>query len=82
MTSIKAALIINEQCLDVKAIILKQGEGYILLQEPMDMVAGELSDELLQELLQQKEATKRKRSHVRSTASAQLHSAQISKCQT
>lgn len=82
MTTIKAALIINDQCLDLKAIILKQGEGIILLQEPMDMVAGELSDEQLQELLQPREATKRKHSHAQSTVSAQLHSAQTSKCQT
>lgn len=62
--SIKAALIINEQCMDIKGLIIHQGEGIILLENTtVNIVAGELSEELLQELQPQKEVTKPKRSH-------------------
>ena len=61
----KAALIINEKCLDIKGLIRVQGEGIILLEDPtINIVAGELSQELLQELQLQKEAINLKLTHV------------------
>lgn len=66
--SIKAALILGEKCLDIKGIILQQGEGIILLDDhTVNIVAGELSDELLQELLLQRGVIKRKHTPVQST---------------
>ena len=62
--SIKVALIIGEKCLDVKGLALIQGEGYIILQDSIDIVAGELSQDLLQELELQRRVPKLKRSHV------------------
>lgn len=58
---IKAALIINEKCLDIKGLILVDGEGIILLQDPtVNIIAGELSQELLRELQLQKGVIKLK----------------------
>lgn len=62
--SIKAALIINEKCLDIKGLILVNGEGIILLEDPtVNIVAGELSPELLRELQLQKGVIKLKLTH-------------------
>lgn len=72
--SIKAALIINDKCLDIEGLILEEGKGFIALREPMDLVAGELSAELLQALQLPKEATRRKHTHAHATESAHQHS--------
>ena len=63
--SVKAALILEEKCLDIKGLILVNGEGIILLEDPtVNIVAGVLSQELLQELQLQKEVISLKLTHV------------------
>lgn len=58
---IKAALIINDKCLDIKGLLLVNGEGIILLEDTTEsIIAGELSEELLRELQLQKGVIKLK----------------------
>ena len=62
--SIKAALIIGEQCLDIKGSLMVNGEGFIILEDPtVNIVAGELSEELLQQLQPQKGVINLKLTH-------------------
>lgn len=44
--------------MDIKGLMLVDGEGLIILEDPINIAAGELSDELLHLLQPRKEATK------------------------
>lgn len=61
--SIRAALILNDKCLDLKGILLIKGVGLILLEDPISIAAGAPSEELLAELEQLNAQTKLKPSH-------------------
>ena len=52
MTSLKCALIIGDQCLDIRGILLEKGIGLLCMEDDLTLEAGDLPLEKLWDLLE------------------------------